>query len=212
MAKFTEPLAPLYIATDETVVRSRTQKWVHSTTKEVYGNTDWNRPEKLAEIGALPLRDEYPEAGYQADGWEIVVEEGGYVRRPTSVSLIPPPDREGLLAQLIVKVDELTATRIVSGFEINGRVLSSSVAAQSNFVQIDAALKRGDAAFPLPWSTLAGASFEIQDIAEWNAILKAKDMHVFMTEKMGGMIIRAQLSAMTIEQLQAWVDPRLPVV
>ena len=205
-------MQPLYVPSTKTQIRDKKHRYVHPTTREVYGGTDYDNPEKLAEIGAIPLTDEAPPSGYLADGWEIVAEEGGYVRRPTSVSLIPPPDREAFLAKLIVGVDELTATRIVSGFEINGRVLSSSVAAQSNFVQIDAALKRGDAAFPMPWSTLAGASFEIQDQAEWDATLKAKDTHVFMTEKMGGMIIRAQLSAMTIEQLQAWVDPRLPVV
>jgi len=62
----------LYIEETNTVISSAAQRYIHPQTGEVYGGTDYDNPAKLAEIGAVPLRIEQPEEGFDALTWEIV--------------------------------------------------------------------------------------------------------------------------------------------
>ena len=90
----------LYIAETKTEIRRKRDRYTHPETGEVYGGTDYLDPIKLAEMGAVSLRDEAPAEGMIADGWEIVNDGDGFVRRPTSQSPIPEPTAQQELAQL----------------------------------------------------------------------------------------------------------------
>ena len=61
----------LYIEATQTVITNATQRYIHPDTGIVYGGTDYSDPAKLAEIGAVPLRIEQPDTGFDAETWEI---------------------------------------------------------------------------------------------------------------------------------------------
>lgn len=100
---------PLYIASTNTILRSPRERYVHPITGETYGGTDYDNAAKLAEIGAVPLREEAPAAGFTAAAWEIVAERGGYLRRPAAVAAIPAPAAEEQVAQIKATAEELLA-------------------------------------------------------------------------------------------------------
>jgi len=125
-----------------------------------------------------------------------------------TITPFPTKNREEVLAAVIAAIDAITGKRIIAGFTWNDKLLSSSEAAQANFLAIEQARNRGAVAFPIPWSTLAGEGFFIANEAEWLSLLTAKDTHIFYTEKLVGQELRTAVSDMTLEQLNEWVDPR----
>ena len=100
----------LYIAANETIIRDRKHRYTHPTTGEVYGGTDYDDPAKLAEIGAVPLRDQGPAEGKVADGWEIVAEADGFVRRPLEEVDPPAPVEAPVLDQLSMTDHEILSS------------------------------------------------------------------------------------------------------
>ncbi len=58
---------------------------------EVYGGTDFVAPDKLAEIGAVPYREEGPPEGMAATSWSEGLEEGCFVRRAVAWEALPAP-------------------------------------------------------------------------------------------------------------------------
>jgi len=87
-------MKPLYIEATETQIRDRKHRYTHPVTGEVYGGSDYDNPKKLAEIGAVPLRDQAPAKGKVAEGWDIVKESDGFVRKP--LKEVTPPEPEPL--------------------------------------------------------------------------------------------------------------------
>ena len=85
---------PLYIPATQTIILSPTQRYVHPTSGEVYGGTDYSDPIKCAEIGAEPLTIEAAPEGYRALTWETVEVEGEWVYRPATTEEIPAPTAE----------------------------------------------------------------------------------------------------------------------
>jgi hypothetical protein len=78
-----------YIAETNTVISSAAQRYTHPQTAEIYGGTDYDNPAKLAEIGAVPLRVEQPEEGFDALTWEIVDDPdvpGSKLKRPATTT------------------------------------------------------------------------------------------------------------------------------
>jgi hypothetical protein len=72
-------MTPLYISATNTIIRSVKERYIHPQTGEVYGNTDYADPKKLAEIGAIPLTEEgapHADADVQ-DGTTLVVAPDG---------------------------------------------------------------------------------------------------------------------------------------
>jgi hypothetical protein len=87
-------MEPLYIPSTDTMIHGPKHRYIHPTTGEVYGHTDYDDPKKLAEIGAIPLVMVEPKAGKVADGWQIVVEDGTAYRRPLKEVDPPLPTAE----------------------------------------------------------------------------------------------------------------------
>lgn len=87
-------MTPLYIPATQTIILSPTQRYVHPTSGEVYGGTDYSDAAKLAEIGAEPLTIEAASEGYRAMAWETVEVEGAWVHRPATTEEIPAPTDE----------------------------------------------------------------------------------------------------------------------
>lgn len=85
---------PLYIPATQTIILSPTRRYIHPTSGEVYGGTDYNDAAKLAEIGAVPLTLESAPEGYRALTWETVEVEGAWVHRPATTEEIPAPTAE----------------------------------------------------------------------------------------------------------------------
>ena len=94
-------MVPLYIEATKTIVSDSSYRFVHPVTGEVYGQTDYDDPTKLEEIGAKPLRYQPPAEGMMAEDWEVVPEGAGFVRRPISE-----------VAQPKLTLDELKAVKI----------------------------------------------------------------------------------------------------
>lgn len=89
-------MTPLYIAATDTIIRDPAHRYVHPTTGEVYGRSDWDNPQKRAEVGAVLLRESMPADGCTAESWEVVEDPetpGGMLRRPTREI---PPDIEAI--------------------------------------------------------------------------------------------------------------------
>ena len=81
----------LYIASTQTMILDSCHRYTHPITGIVYGGTDYDNPAKCSEIGAVPLTLQEPSPGMSPDGWEIVEVIGGYLRRPTGETILPPP-------------------------------------------------------------------------------------------------------------------------
>ena len=94
-------MVPLYIEATKTIISDSNYRFVHPVTGEVYGQTDYDDPTKLEEIGAKPLRYQPPAEGMMAEDWEVVPEGAGFVRRPISE-----------VAQPKLTLDELKAVKI----------------------------------------------------------------------------------------------------
>ena len=84
----------LYIPATQTTILSPTQRYIHPTSGEVYGGTDYDDAAKLAEIGAEPLTLESAPEGYRALTWETVEVDGEWVHRPATTEEIPAPTAE----------------------------------------------------------------------------------------------------------------------
>ena len=80
---------PLYVPTTQVIIRTSGERYVHPTTGEVYGGTDYDNPTKLAEIGAEPITIEAVPEGYRALTWETVQVDGAWVYRPATTEEIP---------------------------------------------------------------------------------------------------------------------------
>ena len=87
-------MIPLYIPATDTIIRNASQRYIHPQTNEIYGGTNYDSADKLAEIGAEPITMETVEAGYLATAWTVVKEDGSWRYRPTV-----QVDTEGLMSQ-----------------------------------------------------------------------------------------------------------------
>ena len=201
-------MEPLYIESTSTIINDESHRYTHPITGEVYGRTDYSDPQKLEEIGAKPLRYQDPAQGMVADGWTIVPEGEGFVRRPINEVSPPLPTREEILENTIPMIDLRTHEIITSGFEWNEMTISSSEAAQANFLAIEQIRQRGALTFPIPWSTKDGEGFLIATEEEWLDLLTAKDTFIFFTAKQSGQQLRDQATNLTVEELMVWTDPR----
>lgn len=73
-------MLPLYIPATNTIVRNSSEKCIHPRTGEVYGGSDYSRPDKVAEFGGVPLiaEEDQPHAdGDVRDGEEVIVSPDG---------------------------------------------------------------------------------------------------------------------------------------
>ncbi len=89
-----------YIPANNTIILSKSQRYIHPQTGEIYGGTDYDSPDKLAEIGAEPLIVESISGGYIATGWNVVEESEQWIYRPT-VQI----DTEGLISKAWAAAD-----------------------------------------------------------------------------------------------------------
>ena len=113
-------MTPLYIAATDTIIRSEATRYVHPVTNEVYGRSDYSDPVKLAEIGAVSLREIMPADGNTAEAWEIVDDPenaGGKLRRPTREIA---PDIEDVKAQ---RIESIKASAAMALRESDWRML-----------------------------------------------------------------------------------------
>lgn len=136
-------MQPLYVPTTKTEIRSKKHRYVHPTTGEVYGGTDYENPTKLAEIEAEPLRDEGAPKGYLVTSWRILPEEGGYVRTYDGLTPIPQEPLESLINRAIKARDVGTREQIALGFTYRGATFSMSDAAQRNWLAIGVGVALG---------------------------------------------------------------------
>jgi hypothetical protein len=204
----------IYVVPTETTIRSKSERYVHPETGEVFGQGDYENPAKLEQIGAVFLRDENPPSGYKADGWEIVDDpenEGWKLRRPSSTSPLPPssqPTIDEIKAQKISEIDQTTERIILSGFVHNGNHFSTSQHAQSNLLSMEIERLAGRMQYPLYWSLTDGSSISIMQESEWLALYGAAKNHILQS-KVAGLILRNQVAIITdIEELNAWTDSR----
>ena len=98
-------MKPLYIPSTDTMIIGEKHRYINPTTGEVYGGTDYTNPQKLEEIGAIPLTLVEPQSGKVADGWEIVIEDGMAYRRPLK-EVDPPLPVELSAEEKLIKTDE----------------------------------------------------------------------------------------------------------
>jgi hypothetical protein len=139
--------------------------------------------------------------------WEVLHEA---IAAGEPVKPYPVPSKEDILADIITMIDLRTHQIITGGFQWQGKTLSSSEAAQANFLAVEQARQRGEITFeqPLPWFTKDDEPLLITTAEEWCDLLNAKDTHIFFTAKQGGHALKTSAKAMTVEQLKAWSDPR----
>lgn len=207
----------VYIPERDLVIEHESERYVHPVTGEVYGRTDYFDPQKMSEIGGIPLvvSDDPHVEGDVVSGSRIVVnDEGTSAERITEYTTPEPPPPpplpaiEEILENTITMIDLRTHEIITSGFTWNAMTISSSEAAQSNFLAIEQIRQRGSLTFPLPWSTKDGAGLLIATEEEWLDLLTAKDTFVFFTAKQSGQQLRDMVSSLTVEELILWTDPR----
>jgi hypothetical protein len=91
-------MIPIYIPDTQTIIRSPGERYIHPQTGEVYGGTDYDNPDKLTEIGAMPITIESVPAGYRAVSWEVVQESDAWFYRPSVED--DPTIRSGILASV----------------------------------------------------------------------------------------------------------------
>jgi len=148
-----------YVPATDTVL-TYGQRYTHPDTGEVYGGTDYNDPAKLAEIGAVPLRIEQPDTGFDAATWEIVDDpenEGGKLKRPATTTpwTITPAD---LAAKANAVVEERTRRLELLTVSYLGWTIVADPKAIANLTSIVAAktagVPIGDA---FPWPDASGA-------------------------------------------------------
>jgi hypothetical protein len=108
----------LYIPATQTIIRTVGERYVHPTTGEIYGGTDYSDPVKCAEIGAEPLAFEAAPDGYRALTWETVQVEGGWVHRPATTEAIPAPSLESVKAAKVEQIDARTEQLLDAGVSI----------------------------------------------------------------------------------------------
>jgi len=104
---------PIYIPATQTIIQSYSARYTHPTTGEVYGGTDYDNADKLAELGAVPLRTEEAGVGFDVDTWEVVDDPdniGGKLRRPLTTTAWTITTQD--LAAKKEQIDEELARRI----------------------------------------------------------------------------------------------------
>jgi len=150
----------LYIEATNTVITDPGQRYTHPDTGEVYGGTDYNDPAKLAEIGAVPLRIEQPDTGFDTATWEIVDDpenKGGKLKRPATTTpwTITPADLATKVNAVVQERDRRMELLTVS---YNDWTIVADSKAIANLTSIVSAMTAG---VPIgevfPWPDASGA-------------------------------------------------------
>ncbi len=144
----------LYVESTNTVISSG-ERYVHPVTGIVYGGTDYSDPTKLAEIGAVPLYVQQPDAGFDAETWEVVdnpEHPGDKLRRPATTApwTITAAD---LAAKVNAVIQERTRRLELLTVSYNGWTIAADSKAIANLTSIVSAMTAGvplGASFPWP--------------------------------------------------------------
>lgn len=218
-------MLPIYIESTNTIIRSATTRYVHPITGEIYGRTDYDNSIKLAEIGAVSLREEMPNDGYIATEWEIIDDPenaGGKLRRPSSSIPIPSPSLDELkinrIAEAEAKTKEIYARGVPAQYRGNTYYFDTRTGerAAANWQILDSVILRGlmdpiseSMLFPRNVPTINdGENLELSTAAEANDFyisLMTSDHNIAVA----GAELRCQIRRATnIEELNAIVDER----
>ena len=136
------------------------QRYIHPDTGIVYGGTDYSDPAKLAEIGAVPLRIEQPDTGFDAETWEIVddpAHPGDKLKRPATTTpwAITAAD---LAAKVNAVIQERTRRLELLTVSYLGWTIVADPKAIANLTSIVAAKTAGvPIGESFPWPDASGA-------------------------------------------------------
>ena len=148
-----------YVPATDTVI-TYGQRYIHPDTGIVYGGTDYQDPAKLAEIGAVPLRIEQPDTGFDAATWEIVDDpenEGGKLKRPATTTpwTITPADLATKVNAVVQERDRRLELQTVS---YNDWTIVADRKAIANLTSIVSAMTAGvPIGEAFPWPDASGA-------------------------------------------------------
>jgi hypothetical protein len=141
----------LYVPATDTIIWSATQRYSHPQTGEVYGGTDYDNADKLAEIGAVPITVETVAAGYRAISWAAIQEEGAWIYRPTVE--VDPDVRAALLAAVNEERERRKQTLLVT---VDGMTFDADDESRSNVTGVLSAVSAGvPVPFPVDWRDAA---------------------------------------------------------
>ena len=150
----------LYIPATNTVILSQNQRYIHPTTNEVYGGTDYGNADKLAEIGAVPLTIEPVAEGYRATDWTAVEESGAWFYRPTVEA--DPAARDALLAAVNVEREQRKEDLTVTA---DGMVFDADEKSRSNIMGVVSAISAGiPITFPIDWRDSANVTQSLTQV------------------------------------------------
>lgn len=107
-------MLPLYIPSTQTEITDYSQRYIHPLTNIVYGKTDYDDVNKLAEIGAYNYTQESIPYGKYCNEWIFVEESGVYIKRPkelfdvTTIDTSPSADD---IKRMVLENTYLDATK-----------------------------------------------------------------------------------------------------
>jgi hypothetical protein len=202
-------MLPIYIPATQTTITSAKTRYVHPTTGEVYGGTDYDSATKLSEIGAYPLAQQDPSPGYMAEGWEIIQDGDGYLRRPTSEVVDPATIRTTAqaLADLDARVDARSQELLANGF-VFADLTFDILQDQERWKELMLAATAGLIAYPV---TVYAQDKQSTTLADLNAVKAFVGAYMQARETVlaAGRATKASARALeTAAEIDALEDPR----
>lgn len=152
-------MLPIYVPATDTIIRDYGTRYTHPDTGIVYGSTDYDDPAKLAEIGAVALREDQPPAGYSAESWEVVDDTenpGGKLRRPATTTPWTVTQAD-IAAKMNSVVQERTRRLELLTVVYNGWTIVADGRAIANLTSIVSAMTAGvPIGETFPWPDASG--------------------------------------------------------
>jgi len=173
----------LYVESTKTVISSG-ERYIHPVTGIVYGGTDYQDPVKLAEIGAVQLYVQQPDAGFDATTWEIVdhpEHSGDKLKRPATTTpwAITAAD---LAAKANAVIQERTRRLELLTVSYLGWTIVADPKAIANLTSIVAAKTAGvpiGDAFPWPDSSGAVQMLTPAQLVELGGVMLAATLPLY---------------------------------